>query len=292
MDRYRKIEKLGEGTYGIVYKAQDRNNSEIVALKRIRLDNQEEGVPFTALREISLLKELSHPNIVRLLDVLHSDKTLTLVFEYCNQDLRKYLDTASRAKSPPNVQSLLYQLMDGVAFCHEQRVLHRDLKPQNLLINKVGQLKLADFGLARAFGIPVRSFSYEVVTLWYRAPDVLFGSQSYTTSIDMWSAGCIFAEMITFKPLFAGNTVDEQLDLIFHMIGTPSEQFQDSVKHLPNFKGPYQPLVGTGLGSSLSTLEVSGVDLLRALLQYQPEQRISAADAMLHPYLSAVAPPR
>lgn len=292
MDRYRKIEKLGEGTYGIVYKAQDRNNSEIVALKRIRLDNQEEGVPFTALREISLLKELSHPNIVRLLDVLHSDKTLTLVFEYCNQDLRKYLDTASRAKSPPNVQSLLYQLMDGVAFCHEQRVLHRDLKPQNLLINKVGQLKLADFGLARAFGIPVRSFSYEVVTLWYRAPDVLFGSQSYTTSIDMWSAGCIFAEMITFKPLFAGNTVDEQLDLIFQIIGTPSEQFQDSVKHLPNFKGPYQPLVGTGLGSSLSTLEESGVDLLRALLQYQPEQRISAADAMLHPYLSAVAPPR
>eukprot|EP00124_Ichthyophonus_hoferi_P005780 Ihof_evm1s951 gene=Ihof_evmTU1s951 len=195
MDKYSKISKLGEGTYGVVYKAQNRETGDVVALKRIRLDSEDEGVPCTAIREISLLKELKHPNIVRLYDVLHTEKKLTLVFEYCEQDLKKYLDSCGGEIDPQQVKSFLYQLLKGVAFCHDHRVLHRDLKPQNLLINKVphGELKLADFGLARAFGIPVRSYSHEVVTLWYRAPDVLLGSRRYSTSIDIWSAGCIFA---------------------------------------------------------------------------------------------------
>eukprot|EP00126_Sphaerothecum_destruens_P011382 Sdes_comp20908_c0_seq1m18140 len=161
MEKYQKIEKLGEGTYGIVYKAQNRENGEIVALKRIRLDSEEEGVPCTAIREISLLKELKHPNIVRLHDVLHTDKKLTLMFEYCDQDLKKYLDVCGYDIDVMSMKSFLFQLIRGVAFCHEHRILHRDLKPQNLLINKKGELKLADFGLARAFGIPVRSYSHE-----------------------------------------------------------------------------------------------------------------------------------
>jgi len=293
MDRYVKIDKLGEGTYGVVYKAQDRLSSDIVALKRIRLDNQEEGVPFTALREISLLKELRHPNVVKLYDVLHSDRTLTLVFEYCKQDLRKYLDSASRDKpSIPNIKSLFYQLLDGLAYCHEQRVLHRDLKPQNLLINKKGELKLADFGLARAFGIPVRSFSHEVVTLWYRAPDVLLGSQSYKTSIDIWSSGCILAEMVSFKPLFAGNNVDEQLNLIFQILGTPAPDFWTyATTQLPNYKGPYAQRVGTGLEAEVPGLDSVAIDLLGQLLQYDPDQRISAAQALSHEFFSTVQLP-
>ncbi|CAG8756649.1 4469_t:CDS:2, partial [Acaulospora morrowiae] len=179
-----KIEKLGEGTYGIVYKAQNRETNEVVALKRIRLDNEEEGVPCTAIREISLLKELKHANIVRLYDVLHTEKKLTLVFEYLDSDLKKFLDTHGGDLEVPMIKQLMYQLLKGIAYCHEHRVLHRDLKPQNLLINKKWELKLADFGLARAFGIPVRSYSHEVVTLWYRAPDVLMGSRQYSTSID------------------------------------------------------------------------------------------------------------
>lgn len=189
MDKYQKIEKLGEGTYGIVYKAQNKQTNNIVALKRIRLDNEEEGVPCTAIREISLLKELVHNQIVRLFDVVHTEKKLTLVFEYLDSDLKKYLD--STCIDIPLIQHLMYQLMTGISYCHSQRVLHRDLKPQNLLINKKLDLKLADFGLARAFGIPVRSYSHEVVTLWYRSPDVLLGSRHYSTSIDIWSAGCI-----------------------------------------------------------------------------------------------------
>ena len=235
MERYQKMEKIGEGTYGIVYKAKDRVTGEIIALKKIRLEAEDEGIPSTAIREISLyvpphhlhsnrislalsciiylhyhyisntlsppqhyicrLKELQHPNIVRLYDVVHTERKLTLVFEFLDQDLKKYLDVCDSGLDLPILKSFLFQLLTGVAYCHHHRVLHRDLKPPNLLINREGQLKLADFGLARAFGIPVRSYTHEVVTLWYRAPDVLMGSRKYSTPVDIWSCGCIFAEM-------------------------------------------------------------------------------------------------
>jgi cyclin-dependent kinase len=195
MERYQKMEKIGEGTYGVVYKAKDRVTGEIIALKKIRLEAEDEGIPSTAIREISLLKELQHPNIVRLYDVVHTERKLTLVFEFLDQDLKKYLDVCDSGLDLPILKSFLFQLLTGVAYCHQHRVLHRDLKPPNLLINREGQLKLADFGLARAFGIPVRSYTHEVVTLWYRAPDVLMGSRKYSTPVDIWSVGCIFAEM-------------------------------------------------------------------------------------------------
>jgi len=195
MERYQKMEKIGEGTYGVVYKAKDRVTGEIIALKKIRLEAEDEGIPSTAIREISLLKELQHPNIVKLYDVIHTERKLTLVFEFLDQDLKKYLDVCDGGLELPILKSFLYQLLTGVAYCHHHRVLHRDLKPPNLLINREGQLKLADFGLARAFGIPVRSYTHEVVTLWYRAPDVLMGSRRYSTPVDIWSVGCIFAEM-------------------------------------------------------------------------------------------------
>ena len=198
------MEKIGEGTYGVVYKAKDRVTGEIIALKKIRLEAEDEGIPSTAIREISLLKELQHPNIVRLYDVVHTERKLTLVFEFLDGDLKKYLDVCDSGLEIPILKSFLYQLLTGVAYCHHHRVLHRDLKvgtkslpfiqcgglkltpsyffqtqhqPPNLLINREGQLKLADFGLARAFGIPVRSYTHEVVTLWYRSPDVLMGSR-------------------------------------------------------------------------------------------------------------------
>lgn len=145
------------------------------------------------------MKELKHPNIVRLYDVIHTESKLMLVFEFMDLDLKKYMDSHGErgALEPAVVRSFMWQLLKGTAFCHDNRVLHRDLKPQNLLINKKGELKLADFGLARAFGIPVNTFSNEVVTLWYRAPDVLLGSRTYSTSIDVWSAGCIMAELVS-----------------------------------------------------------------------------------------------
>ncbi|KAF7461996.1 Hypothetical predicted protein [Marmota monax] len=241
MQKYEKLEKIGEGTYGTVFKAKNRETHEIVALKRVRLDDDDEGVPSSALREICLLKELKHKNIVRLHDVLHSDKKLTLVFEFCDQDLKKYFDSCNGDLDPEIVKSFLFQLLKGLGFCHSRNVLHRDLKPQNLLINRNGELKLADFGLARAFGIPVRCYSAEVVTLWYRPPDVLFGAKLYSTSIDMWSAGCIFAELANAgRPLFPGNDVDDQLKRIFRYPSLP----------LPHLSLAHHPYLHSGRGVS------------------------------------------
>eukprot|EP00127_Corallochytrium_limacisporum_P003984 Clim_evm33s156 gene=Clim_evmTU33s156 len=286
MDKYQKIDKLGEGTYGIVYKAQNSDTGEIVALKRIRLDSEDEGVPCTAIREISLLKELKHPNIVMLYDVLHTDKKLTLVFEYCEQDLKKWMDSCPAGVMPAaTICSFLMQLLRGIDYCHRFHILHRDLKPQNLLINKRGELKLADFGLARAFGIPVRGYSYEVVTLWYRAPDVLMGSQRYGTSIDMWSAGCIFAEMANNgRPMFPGSSVQDQLNKIFKILGTPTEDtwrgvsdLQEYTPDLPKYPTlPWQEIV--------PNLDPLGQDLLAQMLQYPPSWRISAEKALEHDY--------
>ncbi|CAO3590889.1 unnamed protein product [Absidia cylindrospora] len=284
MDKYQKIEKLGEGAYGIVYKAQNRETSEVVALKRIRLDNEEEGVPCTAIREISLLKELKDQNIVRLYDVLHKERKLILVFEYLNSNLKKFLNSNGGDIDELTIKQMMYQLLKGIAFCHEHRVLHRDLKPQNLLINKKGELKLGDFGLARAFGIPVRSYSRDVVTLWYRAPDVLMGSKQYSTSIDLWSAGCIFAEMASGSPLFPGSSVSDQLQCIFKVLGTPTEETWPKVSQVPEYKRDFEIYAPIQLASLLPKLDPLGIDLLKKLLEYPPDKRITASDALHHPY--------
>jgi cyclin-dependent kinase len=285
MERYQKLEKIGEGTYGVVYKAKDRKSGKIIALKRIRLEAEDEGIPSTAIREISLLKELRHPNIVRLFDVVHAEKTLTLVFEYLDQDLKKYLDVCEHGLDINIVKSFLFQLLTGVAYCHHHRVLHRDLKPQNLLINREGELKLADFGLARAFGIPVRSYTHEVVTLWYRAPDVLLGSRKYSTPVDIWSVGCIFAEMVIGTPLFKGTTEESQLEMIFRYLGTPNETTYPTFHELPDYREDFPVFPAPAcLHALVPKLEDVGVDLLAKMLEYDPAKRISAASARQHPF--------
>jgi len=290
MEKYVKDGKIGEGTYGVVYKSKNVETGDLVALKRIKLDSEDEGLPATAIKEISLLKGLNHPNIVRLHEVIHEERKLTLVFEYLDLDLKKFVDEKKKKGEKLHldvVKNLLYQLLCGIAFCHEQKVLHRDLKPQNLLINKVkGELKLADFGLARSFGIPVRSKSHEVVTLWYRAPDVLMGSTKYSSTIDIWSTGCIFAEMVTSKPLFPGKSNEDQLQQIFKILGTPTEEMWPSVKSFPEYNPAWPQYPAQRLQHVVPGLTPEGYDLLEQMLTYEPTARITAQKALEHPYFN------
>ncbi|KAJ3042780.1 Cyclin-dependent kinase 3 [Rhizophlyctis rosea] len=288
MEQYEKLEKVGEGTYGVVYKARDVQTGQIVALKKIRLETEDEGVPSTAIREISLLKELKHNNVVKLLDIVHSDAKLYLIFEFLDLDLKKYMDSVPGRLAPQLIRSYLWQLMKGINFCHCHRILHRDLKPQNLLIDQEGNLKLADFGLARAFGIPLRTYTHEVVTLWYRAPEILLGSKHYSTAVDMWSVGCIFAELCSGRPFFPGDSEIDEIFRIFRILGTPSEDMWPNIQQLPDWKQSFPNWAPQDLSKLLPNLEPEGIDLLSKLLAYDPANRISAKRALAHPYFNGV----
>jgi len=291
LESYIKLDKLGEGTYATVFKGRSKLTDNLVALKEIRLEH-EEGAPCTAIREVSLLKDLKQANIVTLHDIVHTDKSLTLVFEYLDQDLKQYMDNYGGILSMTNVKLFLFQLLRGIAYCHKRRVLHRDLKPQNLLINERGELKLADFGLARAKSVPTKTYSNEVVTLWYRPPDVLLGSTEYNASIDMWGIGCIFYEMASGRPLFPGSTVNEQIHLIFKNLGTPTEETWKGVSQLSGYKTAtteYRIYKGESLRNIAPRLEhQDGLDLLASLLRYNPVERISASDALKHNFFHSL----
>jgi len=285
LDKYEKLQKIGEGTYGVVYKAKNRETGLFIALKKIRLENEDEGIPSTAIREISILKEMIHPTIVSLLDVVNYDNKLYLVFEFLDQDLKKYMDTVSSV-APALVQSYTRQLLQGLTYCHQRRIVHRDLKPQNLLIDKKGSLKIADFGLARAFCVPVRQYTHEVITLWYRAPEILLGSATYSIPVDMWSAGCIFAELLAKKPLFPGDSEIDQLFKIFRQMGTPTEDIWHGCTSLPDYKPSFPKWKKQELGKVFENAHSASVDLLEKMLTYEPAQRISAREALNHPYFS------
>jgi cyclin-dependent kinase 2 len=290
MERYQKLEKIGEGTYGVVYKSRDKQTGDTIALKKIRLEADDEGVPSTAIREISLLKSLQHPNVVRLRDVVHDETKLYLIFEYLDQDLKKYMNAVGTGLPPYTIKSFMYQMLSALVYCHTHRVLHRDLKPQNILIDKQGSLRLADFGLARAFGLPIKTYTHEVVTLWYRAPEILLGGRQYSTPVDIWSIGCIFAEMAQKRPLFMGDSEIDQLFKIFKVLGTPNEDTFPGVSALPDYKATFPKWRAQSLERLVPNLCPSGIDLLAQMVCYDPAKRISARAALSHAYFQDFTP--
>lgn len=283
---YTVLEKIGEGTYGTVYKALCHETGERVAIKRIKVSPEEDGVPSTALREISLLKALGHANVVQLHGVYCSGRYLNLVFECLDMDLRVYLKKYGQIRGRP-LRSAVLQCLRGVEFCHSRRILHRDLKPQNVLIDVASmRLVLADFGLARAFSVPSKIYTHEVVTLWYRAPEILLGQQKYGPPMDVWSMGCIVAEMATGQPIFPGDSEIDTIFKIFRVLGTPSEKAWPGVSQLPDYKQSFpqwrdtdfadvRRLAGTGFGDE-------GVDLLKKSLRYDLVDRPSAVSLLQH----------
>jgi cyclin-dependent kinase len=280
-------EKIGEGTYGTVIAAVFKGTETRVALKMIKINGDSEGVPSTCIREITVLKELNHQNIVTLYDVIlqNSDK-LYMVFEFIDQDLKMLMEKMKERPLPVSyIKSFMFQLLQGLAYCHAHRVIHRDLKPQNLLVTDDGVIKLADFGLARPVTIPSRCYTHEVVTMWYRAPEILLGTRLYSTGIDIWSLGCIFSEMATTKPLFSGDSEIDQLFNIFRKLGTPNPETWEGIERLPDYCPAFPKFHRQDLRTCVQGLDENALDLLKQMLIYTPVHRTTAKYALSHPFL-------
>lgn len=227
--RYKRLNTIDEGTFGVVHRAQDRETGRIVALKRLKTERRSNQFPITSLREINILLSLRHENVVELIEMVTDPETddVFMVMEFMEHDMKMLLRQKQLSGSlfpQAQVKTLMQQLLAGVHALHSNWVLHRDLKTSNLLLNDKGVLKLADFGLARKYTLPCGQYTQPVVTLWYRAPELLLGAKQYGPEVDMWSVGCIMAELLSCEPLFPGKGEFDQISTIFATLGTPTKE--------------------------------------------------------------------
>ncbi|KCV68294.1 CMGC/CDK protein kinase [Fonticula alba] len=321
---YTDLQEFDEGAYGVVYRAKCRKTGETVALKRLKPEHDRIGFSITTLREVSMLLTAHHPHVIRVLEIVvgspRCPDDFYIAMEYASYgELKQFLKNFPRLLRPNEVKMLMQQLLSAVDHLHDKWIIHRDLKPSNLFLDARGHLKVGDFGLARAFGSPVKEMSPNVVTLWYRAAELLLGSRVYTTAIDMWSVGCIFYEIMARKPLFPAPGEFAMVSAIFDLLGTPNEVIWPGVSSLPFCKQftlrqqPYNHLrnkllqlnekggpgggstpAAGGLGSFLfgvtPLVTEETIALLSALLTYDPAKRLTARDALNHPYFSEDPP--
>lgn len=290
VEEFDVLNRIEEGTYGVVYRAKDKTTNEIVALKRLKMEREKEGFPITSLREINTLLKAQHPNIVTVREIVVGSNMdrIYIVMDYVEHDLKSLMKTMPRPFLIGEVKTLLMQLLCAVAHLHDNWILHRDLKTSNLLLSHKGILKVGDFGLAREYGSPLKSYTPVVVTLWYRAPELLLGTKQYSTPIDLWSVGCIFGELLTMNALFPGKSEADQINRIFKDLGTPSDRIWPGYSELPLVKSlhitqyPYN-----NLKSRFSyTFTDLGFDLLNRFLTYNPSRRITAEKAKNHGFFS------
>ncbi|KAJ5169120.1 Serine/threonine-protein kinase bur1 [Penicillium canariense] len=300
------IGKLGEGTFGEVYKARSKKDNSIVALKKILMHHEKEGFPITAIREIKLLKALSHVNILQLKEMSierskgegRKKPSMYMVTPYMEHDLAGLLENPAVQFTEPQIKCYLYQLLEGLRYLHANHILHRDMKAANLLISNGGILQIADFGLARPFDEPApqpgkgggeakREYTALVVTRWYRPPELLLQLRRYTSAIDMWGVGCVFGEMFKGKPILSGSSDLNQTQLIFSLVGTPTEENMPGWSSLPGCDGVKNFGYKRGnLAEVFKEQSPVAVSLLTELLKLDWRKRINAIDALKHPYFT------
>ena len=300
---YEFLGKLGEGTFGEVSKAKSKKTGAIVALKKILMHNEKDGFPITALREIKLLKQLDHINILKLEEMAverpkdsRKKPSMYMVTPYMDHDLSGLLENPSVHFTEPQIKCYMMQLLEGLKYLHENKILHRDMKAANLLINNRGILQIADFGLARPYedeppkpghggGEATREYTCLVVTRWYRPPELLLQLRRYTTAIDMWGVGCVFGEMFKGKPILAGNSDLNQAQLIFDLVGSPTEENMPGWSELPGCEGvkEFAPRTST-LHQVFRNQGPLAISLLSEFLKLDWRKRINAIDALNHPY--------
>jgi len=292
VEEFQCLNRIEEGTYGVVYRARDKRTNETVALKRLKMEREKEGFPITSLREINTLLISQHPNVVTVREIVVGSNTdkIYIVMDFVEHDMKSLMETMRKKQQvflPGEVKCLMHQLLSAISHLHDNWILHRDLKSSNLLLSHHGILKVGDFGLAREYGSPLQAYTAIVVTLWYRAPELLLGIKEYSTPIDVWSIGCIFGEFLTMNPVFPGESEIDELNRIYKLLGTPSEKIWPGYNKLP---GPQKmKFIDFPVGNLRSKfprdmLSDLGMDFLKKLLTYDPKKRLTCDQALQHEY--------
>jgi cyclin-dependent kinase-like len=302
MEKYEKICKIGEGAYGVVFKCRLKDSGQVVAIKKFVETEDDANIRRIAVREVRMLRQLKHGNLVNLLEVFRRKRKLHLVFEYCDHTVLNELESHPRGADETSVKRIIWQTLRGVNYCHQQNCIHRDIKPENILITRNGVVKLCDFGFARLLTGPGGAYTDYVATRWYRAPELLVGDTHYGPPVDVWAIGCVFSELLTGQPLWPGGSDVDQLHLIIQMHGDLIPQHVKIFKESTFFKGTNVPCPEKreSLASclpqfsqlTLSFLEVKSCFFfaaskhiyLQGCLAMDPIARQTAEELLDHPY--------
>ncbi|KAG4379926.1 hypothetical protein AAZX31_16G069000 [Glycine max] len=285
MERYKLIKEVGDGTFGSVWRAINKQSGEVVAIKKMKKKyySWEECVN---LREVKSLRKMNHANIVKLKEVIRECDTLCLVFEYMEYNLYQLMKNREKLFSENEVRNWCFQVFQGLAYMHQRGYFHRDLKPENLLVTK-DVIKIADFGLAREIS-SLPPYTEYVSTRWYRAPEVLLQSHLYSSKVDMWAMGAIMAELFTLRPLFPGSSEADEIYKICSVLGSPTtESWADGLKLARDINYQFPQLAGVHLSTLIPSRSDDAISLVTSLCSWDPCKRPTAAEVLQHPFFQS-----